>query len=131
MRGTSPATSRSLIPAITLWGRRMQQKLDVDHIVKHFPARAKAKPKVKTAVVHPCSHHALLGPIDAAREGLIVPVLVGPRAKIMALAKALKLDILTPFRIELPPVFHRLGYSFRLATLQPWVCVSKPKGNSA
>jgi phosphotransacetylase len=80
----------------------MQQKLDVDHIVKHFLARAKAKPKVKTAVVHPCSHDALWGPIDAARESLIVPVLVGPRAKIMAIAKAQKLDISTFEFVDVP-----------------------------
>ncbi len=49
----------------------MQQKLNVDHITKHFLARAKARPKIKTAVVHPCGHDALLGAIDAAREGLI------------------------------------------------------------
>jgi phosphate acetyltransferase len=81
---------------------RQQQKLDVDHIVKHFLARAKAKPKVKTAVVHPCSHDALLGPIDAVREGLIVPVLVGPCAKIMAIAKAQKLDISTYELVDVP-----------------------------
>jgi len=71
----------------------MQEKLDVDHIGKHFLERAKAKPKIKTAVVHPCSHDALLGAIDAAREGLIDPILIGPSAKIFAIAEELVLDI--------------------------------------
>lgn len=91
-----------MIAAITLWGKRTQKKLDVDDFVKHFLARAKAKPKVKTAVVHPFSHDALLGPIDTAREGLMVPVLVGPRAKIMAIAKAQKLDISTYELVDVP-----------------------------
>lgn len=71
----------------------MSQKLDIDLINKHFLARAKARPKIKTAVVHPCSHDALLGAIEAAREGLIDPVLVGPKTKIIAIAKEQKIDI--------------------------------------
>jgi phosphate acetyltransferase len=45
-------------------------------------------PRVRMAVVHPCSPEALNGALDAARLGLIEPVLVGPRAKIEATAKA-------------------------------------------
>lgn len=55
-------------------------------IVKQFPA-------VPTAVAHPCSESALEGAIDAAKAGIIIPILVGPRQKILAIAEAAKLDI--------------------------------------
>lgn len=46
-------------------------------------------PPVRTAVVHPVDPVSLLGAVEAAREGLIVPVLVGPEARIReAAAKA-------------------------------------------
>lgn len=48
---------------------------------------------LKTAVVHPVDQLALQGAIDAAKEKLIIPVLVGPRDKIESTAKSLKLDI--------------------------------------
>lgn len=41
---------------------------------------------IRTAIVHPCDRKALEGAIEAQREGLIVPVLVGPEAKIRAAA---------------------------------------------
>ncbi len=47
----------------------------------------------RTAVVHPCDEVSLEGMDSAAREGLIIPVLVGPEAKIRAAAEALKIDI--------------------------------------
>ena len=37
-----------------------------------------------TVVVHPCEETALRGPIEAAEAGIIVPILVGPAAKIAA-----------------------------------------------
>ena len=51
-----------------------------------------------TAVVHPCDLSSLTAAVEAAREGLIVPVLVGPEAKIRAVAAAEKLDI-SAFRL--------------------------------
>jgi phosphate acetyltransferase len=51
-----------------------------------------------TAVVHPCDRDSLLGPIAAARRGLIVPLLVGPEAKIRAVARAEGID-LAPYRL--------------------------------
>lgn len=50
-------------------------------------AAAKLAP-VRTAVVHPCDALSLQGALEAATAGLIVPVLVGPRAKIEAAAQA-------------------------------------------
>jgi hypothetical protein len=39
---------------------------------------------IRTAVVHPVDSVSLLGTMEAAREKLIVPVLIGPNAKIRA-----------------------------------------------
>jgi phosphate acetyltransferase len=48
---------------------------------------------VTCAIVHPCDRDSLLGPLEAARRKLIVPILVGPEAKIRAVAAAEKADI--------------------------------------
>ena len=46
-----------------------------------------------TAVVHPVDEPSLMGAIEAAREDLIEPVLVGPEAKIRRAADAAGVDI--------------------------------------
>ncbi|MEP7180816.1 MAG: bifunctional enoyl-CoA hydratase/phosphate acetyltransferase [Betaproteobacteria bacterium] len=61
-------------------------------------AQCQGLPPVTCAIVHPCDRDSLLGPIEAARRGLIIPVLVGPEAKIRAVAKAEGADI-APYRI--------------------------------
>ena len=43
---------------------------------------------VTTAVAHPCEETALAGAMEAAEKGLIIPILVGPEAKIREIAKA-------------------------------------------
>lgn len=53
---------------------------------------------LKTAVVHPVDSYSLTGAVASAREGLIEPVLVGPRAKIEAVAKQEGID-LSPYTI--------------------------------
>ena len=44
-------------------------------------------------VVHPCDALSLSGALDARAAGLITPVLIGPRARIMAVAQENGLDI--------------------------------------
>ena len=56
-------------------------------------ARCKSFPATPTAVAHPCDESSLRGTVDAAKAGLIAPILVGPRARIEALAKQHGLDI--------------------------------------
>ena len=46
-----------------------------------------------TIVAHPCDETSLRGALDAADAGLIVPVLVGPEARIRAIAAEFGLDI--------------------------------------
>ncbi|MBN9580513.1 MAG: phosphate acetyltransferase [Afipia sp.] len=53
----------------------------------------KTFPPMPTAVAHPCDASSLEGAIDAAQMGIIAPILVGPRHKIVEAAKAAKLDI--------------------------------------
>ena len=48
---------------------------------------------VGCAVAHPCDRDSLLGPLEAARRGMIIPVLVGPEAKIRAVASAEHADL--------------------------------------
>jgi len=55
--------------------------------------RCKGLEPVSMAVCHPCDEISLAGPIAAAEEGLIEPVLVGPRAKMEAIAAGLGIDI--------------------------------------
>lgn len=56
-------------------------------------ARAALGPALRTAVVHPCDDASLIATLDAARAGLIIPILVGPSVKIQAAAKEAQLDI--------------------------------------
>jgi len=60
--------------------------------------RCEPLPPVSCAVAHPCDRDSLLGPIEAAKLGLIIPLLVGPEDKIRAVAKAEGVD-LAPYRI--------------------------------
>ena len=48
---------------------------------------------VRTAVVHPCDATSLEGAVRAAEAHLIIPLLVGPEAKIRAVADAEGIDI--------------------------------------
>ena len=56
-------------------------------------ARCKSLPPTRTAVAHPCDESSLLGVIDAAQAELIAPILVGPRARIEAVAAKLGVDL--------------------------------------
>jgi len=56
-------------------------------------ARAKQVPPATTVVAYPCDESSLRGPVEAAEAGIITPILVGPAAKISAVARACKLNI--------------------------------------
>jgi phosphate acetyltransferase len=56
-------------------------------------ARAKQVPAATTVVVHPCDETSLRGATEAAQAGIIVPTLVGPAAKISAVAREHGLQI--------------------------------------
>jgi phosphate acetyltransferase len=54
---------------------------------------AKQVPPANTVVVHPCDETSLRGACEAAELGIIVPILVGPVAKITAVGKQHGIDI--------------------------------------
>ena len=66
-------------------------------------AKAKEAPAATTIVVHPCDETSLRGVTEAAEAGIIVPILVGPAARIAAVAREHKLDI---SRFEVVDVAH-------------------------
>ncbi|TCK03141.1 phosphate acetyltransferase/phosphate butyryltransferase [Marinobacterium mangrovicola] len=61
--------------------------------LEYFIEQARRARPIKTAVVHPVDHNSLLGAIEAAEQGLIDPLLVGPANKIQAAADTEGLDI--------------------------------------
>ena len=53
-------------------------------------ARASGAAPIPTAVAHPCDAHALGAAVEAAKAGLIVPILVGPETRILRAAAEAK-----------------------------------------
>jgi len=71
-------------------------RLIVNDPYRHYRgwiSRATTRPAVKTAIVWPCDELSLGGAIQAWKDKLIVPVLVGSEATIRNLAGALQLDL--------------------------------------
>jgi len=56
-------------------------------------ALAKQVPAATVVVAHPCDETSLRGAVEAAEAGIVVPILVGPAAKISAVAQRHGLDI--------------------------------------
>ena len=56
-------------------------------------ARCRPLAPVPTAVVHPCEATALAGALEAADEGLIIPILVGPADRIAEVADRAGLSV--------------------------------------
>lgn len=63
------------------------------HIFSSLVSRARKFDPVTAAVVWPLSDAALRGAVDASREGMIRPVLLGPREPLLALSREAALDI--------------------------------------
>ncbi len=68
-------------------------------------ARCKALPPVPTAVAHPCDETSLKGAVEAAELGILQPILVGPKARIQAVATQFQLDI-SAYEISDAPHSH-------------------------
>src|SRR5215470_16336858 len=81
---------RAILPEVHLHdrGARYRQLIDL----------TKELPPIRTAVVHPVDRYALMGALDAAQANLIVPILIGPEAKIRAAAEAADAD-LAPYEL--------------------------------
>jgi len=81
---------------------------------KHLLEKAKALAPLPTAVAHPCDESSLSAAVDAARIGLLAPLLVGPGAKIKAVAEKCGLDLSGIEVVEAP---HSHGAAERAVEL--------------
>ena len=71
-------------------------------------ARAKEVPPVTTVAAYPCDQSSLKGVAEAAEAGIIVPILVGPSAKITSVARTHGVDI-SKFQIEDTPDYESVA----------------------
>jgi hypothetical protein len=76
---------------------------DSSHHYQQLIRQTRRLKPIRTAMVHPVDASSLLGAIEAAKANLIVPVLVGPEARIRAAAHQTSID-LSPY--ELLPAEH-------------------------
>ncbi len=90
--------TRIVFPEVELRerGRRYHQLIEMTRGLK----------PIRTAVVHPVDTVSLIGAIEAGREKLIVPVLVGPEDRIRAAAEAANIDL---SGYEMVPTEHSEG----------------------
>lgn len=95
-------TAEVIAPAEKI--RHPQVTLPTVHLHREFLhhkkllAAAEGLAPAAAAVAHPCDPESLSGAIAAAKANLIVPLLVGPEAKIRAAAAAANID-LSPYTI--------------------------------
>jgi len=78
-------------------------------------ARCKALPATACAVAHPCDESSLRGAVEAAQLGLIRPILVGPRARIAAVADQFRIDISSFEIVDAPHSVASAETAVRLA----------------
>ena len=78
-------------------------------------ARCKALPPAPCAVAHPCDESSLRGAVEAAQMGLLQPILVGPKARIVAIAEKAGLDISAYELVDAPHSVASAETAVRLA----------------
>ncbi len=64
-----------------------------EHRLDDLVERCAGLPPMLTGVVHPCSVNALLGAVEAHADGLIEPVLFGPRKELERVAEQAHVDL--------------------------------------
>ena len=65
-------------------------------------ARCRDLEPIPCAVAHPCDESSLLGAMEAAKEGLITPILVGPEKKIRTVAAERRLSLAGATIVDVP-----------------------------
>ncbi|MBI5165701.1 MAG: bifunctional enoyl-CoA hydratase/phosphate acetyltransferase [Magnetospirillum sp.] len=91
-RGEAVFNGRARVAAPTI--KVVQPKVLLQEVSLHrrhnvfedLIARCQAADPISVAVCHPCDQVSLEGAVEAARHNLITPILVGPEAKIRAVA---------------------------------------------
>lgn len=76
--------------------------------------RCKGLAPTPTAVAHPCDESSLSAVVEAAETGLLSPILVGPRAKIEAVAQQLGKNISGYAMVEAPDSIAAAEQAVRL-----------------
>jgi len=79
------ARARVTLPEVSLRERGVRYRALLE--------AARDAPRIRTAVVHPVDTISLLGAIEATRQGLIEPVLVGPETRIRRAAEEAAVDL--------------------------------------
>jgi len=74
-----------------------------------FLERCQQLPPVAVAVAHPCDESSLAAALQAKQEGLVEPILVGPVARLRAVAEQAGLD-LAGVRVEDVPHSHAAAF---------------------
>ena len=105
-RGEQVVSGEAVVRAPTQKVARPRAALPTLHLfdpharIEAWLATLAAQPAVRCAVVHPCDEGSLRGAVDAAKRGLIEPVLVAPAARLDALAAELGLSLAGLARID-------------------------------
>jgi phosphotransacetylase len=87
------------------WSTLPLPELIVAEPYRHYRgliARAATKGAVKTGIVWPCDQVSLGGAMQACKDGLILPVLVGSEEKIRSLAEEMSLDLSAVQIVDVP-----------------------------
>ena len=101
-------TGEAKVIAPSVKVRRPKVTLPEVHLHEHgahyqslLEATAELSP-IKVAVVHPCDELSMLGAFAAFREGVIIPILIGPKQKIKAAAQSANCDLSDIEIIDVP-----------------------------
>ena len=78
-------------------------------------ARCKTLEPTPCAVVHPCDESSLRGAMEVAKRGLLKPILVGPKARIEAVAAQFGIDIAGCELVDAPHSVASAETAVRLA----------------
>jgi phosphotransacetylase/acyl dehydratase len=105
--GKEVITGTANVQAPTEKIRRNRTELPDVRLMRHqrfrdLMAHAAGRPAVPMAVVHPCDALSLGAALEVAELGLVIPILVGPAAKIQAAAASGGLDISRYRLVDVP-----------------------------
>ena len=105
--GHAVITGTAEVQAPTEKVRRPRVELPEVRLSRHqrfrdLLVRTAGRPPVPVAIAHPCDDLSLGAAVEMAKAGLVVPILVGPVAKIRAAALAAGLDIAAYRIVDVP-----------------------------
>ena len=105
--GQAVISGTALVRAPTEKVRRPRVELPEIRLSRHERFRAllaetAGHEPLATAVAHPCDANAIGAVVEAAHAGLIAPILIGPKAKILKAAEAAEVDIAAFRLIDAP-----------------------------